>query len=133
MTKIKISASRLNQIIKESIEESLMGIEGGFNAAKNNFKDNKGQSLGNRLMNAANAGNKGYRINNFVNTLYDLKDEAKQLRDAGVISQEQYQKIVDNLGDMRYAIRGEAAKGGINTYPKPIGIEYNGSEEYFNK
>ena len=128
-----ISEQKLNQIIRESIQESLDGMIGGFNAAKHNFKGNKGQSLGNRLMNAANAGNKGYRINNFVNTLYNLMDEAKQLRDAGVISREQYQKIEDNLDDMRYAIRGEAAKGGINTYPKPTDIKYKGSEEYFNK
>ena len=134
---MRISEQRLNQIINESIQESLNGMVSGFNAARHNYKGNSGQTFGNRVMNAANAGNQGYRLQEFQSALYDLKHKARELSESGLITDAQYVKIENALFDMSTAVSGVAHKSGINTRKRPFDdnddIFDSAADKYFGK
>jgi hypothetical protein len=133
---MRISEQKLNQIISESIQESLNSLVGGFNAARHNYKANDGQSGGNRVMNAANAGNQGYRWKEFMDALLDVGVKAKKLRDSGFISDEQYSTISQNMSEIRQAMRDMSHSKRINTYKdsQPEVNDYDGmAKRYFGK
>lgn len=133
---MRISEQKLNQIISESIQESLNSLVGGFNAARHNYKANDGQSGGNRIVNAVNAGNQGYRWREFMDTLIDAGAQARKLKDSGFMSDEQYSTISQNLSDIRQAMRDMSYNKRINTYKdsQPEVNDYDGmAKRYFGK
>lgn len=133
---MRISEQRLNQIINESIQESLSSVVGGLRAARHNYKANDYQSGGNRVVNAVNAGNQGYRWREFMDALLEVSVQARKLRDSGFMSGEQYDTISRNMSEIRMAMRDMSHSKGINTYKdsQPEQNDFEGSAKgYFGK
>jgi hypothetical protein len=87
-------------------------------------------------MNAANAGNQGYRWKEFMDALLDVGVKAKKLRDSGFISDEQYSTISQNMSEIRQAMRDMSHSKRINTYKdsQPEVNDYDGmAKRYFGK
>jgi hypothetical protein len=133
---MRISEQRLNQIINESIQESLNGMVSGFNAARHNYKGNKDQSFGNRVMNAANAGNQGYRLQEFLDAIDEVETQAQELSDSGFISDEQRETILRSTASIYRAMRDMSYNKSINVTNKPMPEKnkFDGrAKEYFGK
>lgn len=106
MQRIKISEQDLHRIINESVkkvlkEGGLYNMEGGYNAMKNNLGQTKGQGFGTRVAKAVTAGNQGYKANKVKGLLFDLKSAFNELRNTGVISNEEFEALSGKLSEIQ--------------------------------